>query len=84
MPEPVRPSATDVMRDRITRLGILSFALKRQTETFRHLLVPRQPVTLRELCGRVQAQQCDWWHREWTRLVEDLHRAVSRLRPRAW
>jgi len=82
VPQPVRPSATDVMRDRITRLGILSFALKRQTEAFRPLLMPRPPVTLRELCGRVHAQQWHWWHREWTRLVRDMHRAVSLLRPR--
>jgi len=82
MPQPMRPSATDIMRDRITRLGILSFALKRQTEMFRPLLMPRHPVTVRELCGRVQAQQRYWWHREWTRLVEDMHRAVSRLRSR--
>ena len=84
MPQPVRPSATDIMRDRITHLGILSFALKRQTDTFRDLLLPPpQPWTLRELCGRVQTQQRYWWYREWTRLVEDMHRALSRLRHRA-
>lgn len=83
MPQPVRPSASDIMRDRITRLGILSFALKRQTDTFRHLLTPRPPVTLRELGARLRDQQQYWWHRELTPLRDGVVRALSRLRSRA-
>lgn len=67
------------MRDRITHLGILSVALKRQTDTFRHLLVPRQPETLSELGARLLAQQRDWWRREVTPLKDGVIRILSRF-----
>ena len=88
-PLPVRPTDADIARDRLRRLGILAFALKTHTDNVRHLLTPREPMTLQELGARAYVlliqlpeQQRQWWRREWTKLVEDVHRVAFRLRSR--
>lgn len=81
-PTPVRPTHYDVARDRMTRLGILAFSLKKQTDAFRAYLQPPQPLTLRELGTRLKTQQQSWWAREWTRTKAQVQHALSRLRAR--
>jgi hypothetical protein len=64
MIHPVRPTDYEIARDRMRRLGILTFALARHTANFRDVFKQREYVTFGMLVQRLKAQQRAWWTRE--------------------
>jgi hypothetical protein len=64
MIQSVRPTDYEIARDRMRRLGILTFALARHTSNFRDVFKQQEYVTLGMLVRRLKTQQRAWWTRE--------------------
>ena len=61
LPTPVRPTSYDIARDRLRRLGLLAFSLKRHHAEFHDAITPGPPVT----CWTLLGNACDRWQAWW-------------------